>query len=321
MAFGIVGAVILAAGVRHATVGAAVPSYGDALGLTSLTTSTGEHVTLAGDHWTLLIVGSIKTQGDLIGAAQRLMVAAHIPKTRLRIVPLLSDSADQLKRFASINTYDFPMFSTQTPNNAKNLREQLGLTDQNRHVYLVRPNGRIEFSARFAAASDLRQLLERHLSASGPAQAQYLRAGATFAPSHLLNVRNGNLETALSSTPRLWIVFTAECVTCALESRLLVLSTNATLFRDMAAREHRTLALVFSPTFNRSAVEDNLDRLHVPFLTYVSTDGLPNIEDAYSQHSLVPGDTAFVIRVDRDQHVEDVKGLSETALQMSAAAR
>jgi hypothetical protein len=309
----LVGALILAGGIHRLHSGArlAAPAYGETLSAASMMRAhDGRELRIDRGRWHLLVVGSVASQGELLRGIQTLQEAAAVPSHVLQTTAFFSNTSDAIGSFGTANRVTLPIVSLH--DQAAAVRRAINLTDYRPRIYLAAPDGRIAFTATYARVSDVRLLMEKHLGVSGSAESiAALAAGGRFAPDGLLDVRDGVARKLATSTSRLWVVFTAECVTCALESRLLVLRALEDRFEEVARRERRQLALLFSPSFSATAVKQTLDEHAVAASSFIAQAGLAGLEDPYGQRALLPGDTAFVLRVDAANTVESVQPFTQ----------
>lgn len=153
---------------------------------------------------------------------------------------------------------------------------------QQRLVCFIGPSGNVLFEANFAQENDVRLILEKHLVG----KINYYRKndfsikkGDSLDPLVILNIKSGE-EIVIDEKmcPYLWIIFTSNCVSCALQSNLM---TYSTLEQILSQKLNLPVGLIFSPYFSIEEIDFRINQLNIVNEVFIAKVELKRIENIY----------------------------------------
>jgi hypothetical protein len=169
---------------------------------------------------------------------------------------------------------------------------------EQRAVRLIDSSGKISFAADFIRENDVRQILEKHLRGNIDYQSidngsARLKTGDFFLSFNAIDIKSG-AETVVDKelSPRLWFIFTARCVSCALKSSLSSYSSMEA-GAGLLSKLNIPVGLIFSPYFNPDDINRRLAELKIQAPAYLSRDELEGIENSYYR-TPAPGKNVIV---------------------------
>ncbi len=305
---------ILAVGIaRHRSgSGAAIASrYGAVVPPFEATLADGRSALLDAGRWRLVVSLSLQYDTDIVEYLGYLIEESPLAPLALDLLIVAPESAGQVESLQEKTGISLPIATARA--NHGLLRKVLGLSHYGRRFVLIDPQGQVAFHADFMKPGDLRQLLEKHLTATGRALVTAvvpLAVGDVFSPPELAMLGAATEPAQDEDSARLWLVFTSQCVRCALSSHLLLVSTAESALAEYAATRGLGLRLLFSPRFSATALTNALADLAVAVPALRSRASLASIEDEYRGLSLT-GDDVVVIATDSSARVTSVRGLPE----------
>lgn len=162
------------------------------------------------------------------------------------------------------------------------IRRLLRGSSQRRAVCFIDSSSEIVFEANFIQENDVRLLLEKHLSGEivyDGKDASGLKIGDYFKPVRAVNIKTNDVTIIDSKLcPHLWIIFTSNCVSCALNSNLTTYSVlEGSLLRKLGV----PVGLVFSPYFSMEEIEDKINQLKIGNDVFIAQEELKGIENIY----------------------------------------
>jgi hypothetical protein len=159
------------------------------------------------------------------------------------------------------------------------------LLRESRHqrvVCLIGPSGNVIFEANFAQENDVRLILEKYLIGKINYNRKddfSIKKGDSLYPLVILNIKSGEEITIDEKMcPFLWIIFTSNCVSCALQSNLM---TYSTLENILSQKFNLKVGLIFSPYFSMEEIEFRINQLNIVNEVFISKVELKKIENIY----------------------------------------
>ncbi len=201
-------------------------------------------------------------------------------------------------------------------------RLQLGKGED--RVWMVDPRGVVRFTASgdFLLDDDLRQLMEKMLlgqvTRQDPDEAHLLGPGELFPQSNLLELGVDRIVSRLDLAREgfnRFVVFTADCVSCSLNSFLNRFHSSY----GSLERRGRKVAGVFSSRFSPLEIARQAEEIGIEAPLFVSEEEMAGIEDSYFLSSLIS--PVVVIDTDSDGVVQEVRSFDEVRSGLAASGQ
>jgi len=155
-----------------------------------------------------------------------------------------------------------------------------------RCICVIDPSGNVSFTAGFLKENDIRLLLEKSFREKKGVSEKIentLKPGDLFGPFHATNIATfQQVEVDEKISPRTWIIFTSNCVSCALKSNLVSYKEiEPTLWGKLQI----PVALLFSPYFRLEEVDLKAKSLNISNEIFLANDELKGIENSLNKSS------------------------------------
>ncbi|MCP5047060.1 MAG: hypothetical protein GY940_07795 [bacterium] len=254
--------------------------YGDKIEKLDFKDTDNNKVKLEEGYWYLMVLANgLERNFGFIKYIDHLL-EDKFTESGLKVFVFSGEANVRAREFAAKNSISIPIFPTQT--NHSNLRRLFKSAHKHRAVGLIEPSGKLVFVSDFIRENDVRQILEKHLkgridySRKGKNK---LKVGDLFTSIEVIDLKSG--EDGIidkESSPRLWLIFTSNCVACALKS---ILESYSGLQGNLLTKLKVTKGLIFSHFFNMDDLKHRLGELNITDDSYLSKAELAGIENNY----------------------------------------
>ncbi|MEW6457204.1 MAG: hypothetical protein AB1410_10895 [Acidobacteriota bacterium] len=268
-------------------------------------------VTLKEGQWNLIIVDrSLEEDYSLIRYINALFTK-KFKDLGLNIILFSKSERNIAETFRRKFNILFPILSIK--DNSNILKELSKLRESQRWILIIDPNLKVEFISDFIKDEDIRQLLEKYIlgkiSYIDVIKEEKLKVGDSFPPIEVINLESGEKKVItkdFTSSPHLWIIFTSNCISCALESHLLMWSL---IEKNLEKKSNLSMGLIFSPYFNKEEIIFRVKKLNIQTPIFLAESELYNIEDTYYKRPYGQDDV-IVIRTDLKNFITYSESLS-----------
>ena len=158
------------------------------------------------------------------------------------------------------------------------LAKDLFVRTKDRQLILIDPKGQVAFHGTHPRYTDIRLLFDRYIPLrQTPADHQPLRVGDELADIPLTKL---TAQADAAGQPRLWVVFTSRCTSCALNTHSGVVASLQKAVARFGEKRGSGAALVFAPSFDDQQVRQKMQTLGMTLPVYMATSDIPAIEGA-----------------------------------------
>jgi peroxiredoxin len=207
----------------------------------------------------------------------------------LLVSAMMFGERDAINKVIQKESLSFPILHDRN----REWADRLGVHEQAHTIFLVNPNGLVEFVSPYAESEDLRQLVDKYVLAKASYYAEAgtppLAPGDSLPAVSLTDATSGKSVSLQEMGSGRFAFLSAQCAHCALRGYLHALHGK---------KSAGLSGVVFSSIFTVEEVSSEAKAQGVASRLYVANDPISGIEDALSLRPLL-GDDAVVVKVDR----------------------
>jgi hypothetical protein len=293
-----------------------VLAYGERLDPVVITAPDQQSLELSRGVWHFILSGSTHDFA-LIKYLAQLLENPTLRAASLQPVVLIDGHHEEVKDFELRSFLSFPVHALHS------FRHQdlisLGLEGHERAYALVSPDLEVVFASSYLQPNDLRLLLEKHLGFGAPNHPGALEPGDPFPTLELKKIAGPPLDGGPTPPDRLWILFTAQCVSCSLGNQIEGLAAAQALLQDLGRTTTLDVGVIFSSAFEQAELAELLAYLDLTQLpVYLASSPLYGLEDPYLRSSL-HGSDVLVARLDPNGAIEEIESFSSFLGSLSAS--
>lgn len=257
------------------------------------------------NRWALIIFFRHDSDLGIRNARYADILSRRYASQGLTVVAIVQGDRSHVRAVIETAGLSYPVIDSK-----ENWEKRLALEEHSLGVFLIDPNGRIQFAATYVQPEDLRQLVEKHLlgtiSYAPPDTTRALKVGERFPHAFLVDVRQGRRVNLEGLAERMIIIFTGRCPSCGLSSYLTSYRSFELLMRDSAQHP----LLIFSSKFSEREIIESAAQLDLQDDLYLAPNGIPGIEDEYYLKSYF-SDEVLVVTTDRTGTITSIQSLEE----------
>lgn len=271
-------------------------------------------VTIRAGRWHFLMIGRPAEDAEVIRYLETLLDSGHFKPGAIDAVVFAKATSTAIAAFKQENRSGLPMVSVHEYGAI--IRSALRLEGHDRIYLLVDPSQRVVFLADFMKKGDLRQLLEKHLPVDTPLSParRPLAVGDEFPTIPFVSLEDGSTGSTRGGS-QVWIVFTAKCTSCALNTSLDLYGAVQSLVQARSKKVGPP-TILFSKHFDRDMVRAKVKALKIGTPARLATGELEGIEDPYLQEPYGPEDV-LVVAVDGKNKIVRIQSISRFIKQLT----
>jgi hypothetical protein len=233
--------------------------------------------------WYFVVVGTLEENGSFLNYLETLLASPRIQTGNLKPLALIDghDEAVNIQQYVKANNLSYAVMPLHDIRTAA--LTGLGITNHGKRFFFLDPDLRTVFHSEFMKPKDLRLLMEKYFgSPSTSIDVSPIRIGDSMPTLSVTPVSPhlGDFETRAS----LLVVFTANCVSCSLDNKLVELALHQDTLKGSASMEGLNLSLIFSPAFVARDISNRVAETGIDIPAFIATE-LVGIEDPYRQES------------------------------------